>query len=190
MSRKTAAYLALLASRHFTMGCAANRVYGPGGGIAQLPSGFIEAKAFPELLLQTKGNAVIRSGKITGLENRLVRFLPAPYWNVEALRIDIAEISRIVLPQKGGGVGRAFAYGFGVSFIGFGALGGMASKYDSDYQGWLIAAPAAGAAVGLVAMAVSAISNSGKEKEIWYDLASMSDEEKTFAILKVMGFRR
>lgn len=188
MSRKTATCLALFASLHFTMGCAAKRVYGPRGGVAQLPSAFLEAKAFPEVLIQTKGSVESRNGKITGMENRRVRFLPAPYWNVEALRIDLADIVRIVVPKKGGGLGRASAYGFGIGFLALGALGVASSKYDEDYQGWLMLAPAGGACVGLVAMAVSAMSKSGKEQS--YDLASMSDEEKAFVILKLMGVRR
>ncbi|MBE3110194.1 MAG: hypothetical protein IMZ46_06715 [Acidobacteria bacterium] len=187
MSRKTATYLALLASLHFTVGCAAKRVYGPGEGVAQLPPVLVEAKALPEVRIEAGGNPGF-AGKIIGLENRTVRVLPAPYWNVETLRIDLAEITSIVLPGKKRSVGRAAAYGLGIGFLVAGGIAAAASKYDEDYQAALILAPAGGATVGLVAMVVSALSRSGNE--ISYDLSSMSDEEKAAAILKLMGVKR
>jgi hypothetical protein len=188
MSRKTAIYLALLATLHFTMGCAAKRVFGPGGKVSELPPAFFEAKAFPEIQLQLKESLGSRAGKITGMENRLVRFLPAPYWNVETLRIDLSEISSIVLPGKKGAATRAGVLGFGYGFLMSGGFAAAVSKYDQDYQAGLILAPIGGLTGGLLAMAISALSGSGKE--IRYELSSMSDEEKTFVILKLMGLRQ
>lgn len=188
MSRKTATYLALLASLHFTMGCAANRVQGPWAGEAQLPAVLVEAKAFPEVLLQTKGSVGSRSGKITGMENRLVRFLPAPYWNVETLRIDLSEISSIVLPGKKRGTGRAAAYGLGIGFLAAGGVSAAASKYNEDYGWGLLIGVAAGAVSGLVALAVAAMIGSKAEKT--YVFAGMTAEEKAAAILDLMGVKR
>lgn len=191
MSRKTATYLALLASLHFTMGCAAKRVYGPGGGVAQLPPAFLEAKVFPEVRIEAGGNPGF-VGKITGLENSTVRVLPAPYWNVETLRIDLTEISSIVLPGKKRKVGRAAAYGLGIGFLVVGGLSAASSKYDEDYQIGLILAPAGGiaggAVSGLVALAVAAMSGSKPEKT--YVFEGMTAEEKAAAILDLMGVKR
>ena len=188
MSRKTAVCVALLASLHFIAGCAAERVYGPGGKVAPLPSVTLEAKALPEVFLQTKDEAGGRNGKITGLENRTVRFLPSPYWNVETLRIDIAAISRIDVPGKKHSLGRTWLSSFGWGFLVSGGVLAVASQYDEDYQWSLILAPASGAAVGLIAMAATAISGSNRETS--YDLTSMSDEERAFVVLKLMGIQR
>jgi len=188
MARQAVICLALFVSFPFTVGCVASRVYGPGGGIAKLPLSSIEAAALPEILLQMKESARIQRGKITGLETRLVRFLPAPYWNVEEQKIDIAEISLIVLPRKGYGIERTWASGFGIGFTVSGAIMAATSKYDEDYSASLLMAPLAGATVGLVAMAIHALSDS--EKETTYAFGSMSDEEKSFVILKLMGVNR
>lgn len=173
---------------HFTVGCAAKRVYGPGGGTAQLPTVFSEAKTLPEVQLRTQDGAGIGAGKIIGMEGRTVRFLPAPYWNVEAMSLDLSDIASIIVPKTGGGVGRAAAYGFGWGTLISGALCGLLSKYDEDYQMSLALAPIGGATLGLAALAVSALNRKGAD--VRYDLASMSDEEKTFVILKLMGHRR
>ena len=187
MSRKTATYLALLASLHFTMGCAANRVQGPWAGVAQLPPVLVEAKALPEVRIEAGGNPGF-AGKVTGLENSTVRVLPAPYWNVETLRIDLAEISSIVLLGKKRSVGRAGVYGSGIGFLVVGGYAAAASKYDEDYQWGLVVSVAAGAASGLVAAAVAALIGSKPEKT--YVFAGMTAEEKAAAILDLMGVKR
>lgn len=189
MSRKTATYLALVASLHFTVGCAANRVQGPWAGVAQLPPVLVEAKALPEVRIEAGGNPGF-AGKVTGLENSTVRVLPAPYWNVETLRIDLSEISSIVLPGKKRTVGRAGAYGLGIGFLVVGGLGLAAgeSKYDEDYQLGLRVSVAYGAASGLVAATVAALIGSKPEKT--YVFARMTAEEKAAAILDLMGLKR
>ena len=187
MSRKTATYLALLASFHFTVGCAANRVQGPWAGVAQLPSVLVEAKALPEVRIEAGGNPGF-AGKVTGLENSTVRVLPAPYWNVKTLRIDLAEISSIVLPGKKRSVGRAAASGLGIGFLVTGGIAAAASKYDADYQFGLIGSAAVGAVSGLIAAAATAISGSKSEKT--YVFKGMTPEQKAAAILDLMGVKR
>lgn len=187
MSRKTATYLALLASLHFTMGCAANRVQGPWAGVAQLPSALVEAKALPEVRIEAGGNPGF-VGKITGLENRTVRVLPAPYWNVETLRIDLSEISSIVLPGKKRSAGRATAYGLGIGFLVGGGLIAASSKYDEDYGWGLLGGVSVGAFSGLVTLAVAAMIGSKPEKTCVF--AGMTAEEKAAAILDLMDVKR
>lgn len=187
MSRKTATYLALLASLHFTMGCTANRVQGPWAGVAQLPSVLVEAKALPEVRIEAGRNPGF-TGKVTGLENSTVRILPAPYWNVEILRIDLADISSIVLPGKKRSVGRAAAYGLGIGFLAGGGLMAGLSQYDEDYEWGLLYGAAAGATVGLVATAIAALS--GPKPGKTYVFAGMTAEEKAAAILDLMGVKR
>ena len=187
MSRKTATYLALVASLHFTVGCAANRVQGPWAGVAQLPPVLVEAKALPEVRIEAAGNPGF-TGKVTGLENSSVRVLPAPYWNVETLRIDLAEISSIVLPGKKGRVGRAAASGLGIGFLVTGAIAAAASQYDDDYQIGLVGSAAVGVTLGLMAGAIAALSSSKSEKT--YVFKGMTPEQKAAAILDLMGVKR
>jgi hypothetical protein len=182
------AFLIVAAFLHLAVGCATSRVHGPGGGIAQLSPASLEARVFPELRLHTKDDGAGQVGKIIGLQNRVVRFLPTPYWNVEALRIDLADIVSIAVPTKSGGPGKASAAAFGIGFIVTGGLAAAVSKYDSDYQAGLILAPVGASCVALCAMAIRALS--GSAKEIRYDLASMSDEERAFIVLKLMGLGR
>lgn len=187
MSRKTATYLALVASLHFTVGCAANRVQGPWAGVAQLPPVLVEAKALPEVRIEAGGNPGF-TGKVTGLENSTVRVLPAPYWNVETLRIDLAEVSSIVLPGKKRNVGQATAYGLGIGFLVAGGLVAAVSKYDDDYQIGLAFGGAGAAVSGLVVAAIAALSRS--KSEITYVFKGMTPEQKAAAILDLMGVKR
>ena len=78
MSRKTATYLALLASLHFTVGCARNHVQGPWAGVAQLPPVLVEAKALPEVRIEAGENPGF-AGKITGLETSRFASCPPPW---------------------------------------------------------------------------------------------------------------
>ncbi len=188
MLRKAKILLALLASLHLVMGCAARHVYGPGGKVSELPAGSLEARVCPEVRLHTKGGGQFQVGKIVGLETRLVRFLPAPYWSVVSQKIDLGDIARIDVTVKKGSPGRAGLAGFGWGVLISGFIGAVSSRYNVDYESWLATAPVAGAAIGLVAMGISAMSAPGKE--ISYDLAAMRDEEKAFVILKLMGFKQ
>lgn len=187
MFRKTATYLVLAAYLPFTAGCAANRVKGQWAGVAQLPPVFVEAKFIPEVRIELGGNPGF-SGKITGLENSTARILPAPYWNVETLRIDLAEISSIVLPGDKSKRRQATAYGMGIGFLVTGAIAAAASQYDTDYQMGLIGSVGVGAITGLIVAAVSAASGSNSGKT--YVFKEMTPEQKAAAILDLMGVKR
>lgn len=181
--RKTTACLALLLFLHGVTACTAGRVHGPREGLEQSPPGIVEAKTFPEISIEMRGGES-HLGKITGLENQRVRFLPFPYWNVETLRIEIADITSIVLSKKGGKAGRAAAYGFGCGFLATGLVLAATSKYNSDYQTSLIASAASGGCTALVLMAISAINGAGEKNR--YDLSPMTLQQKTGVIIRLM----
>ncbi len=187
MFRKTATSLVLAAYLPFTAGCAANLVKGQWAGVAQLPPVLVEAKFIPEVRIERGGNPGF-TGKITGLENSTARVLPAPYWNVEILTIDLAEISSIVLPGNKSKVRPATAYGMGIGFLVTGAIAAMASKYNTDYQMGLRVSIGIGAITGLIVSAISPASGSPSGKT--YVFKEMTPEQKAAAILNLMGVKR
>jgi hypothetical protein len=143
------------------------------------------AKEFPEIkLITTAGEA--HSGKLTRLEGEMVTLLPFPYWNLEAVQINVEDIHLIQMPKTGSKIGKGFLTGFGVGFIVTGVFGGALSKYNVDYQWALAGSFGAGAIGGGIGLLIGAISDAGAKDK--YEFYNMSQTEKVKAIKKIMGY--
>jgi hypothetical protein len=144
----------------------------------------LEATKFEEVdLVTTEGE--LHRGKITCLEGESIEFRDFPYWNVEPIQLKLDEIHSIKLVKKGSKAGRAFASGFGWTFMIIGFVAGASSKYDVDYENGLVGSALAGGIGGLIGLAIGAIQDISTKTK--FDFYKMSKEEKERAVRKIMG---
>jgi hypothetical protein len=149
-------------------------------------SGKVRAAKYEEIeLVTSKGD--FYKGKILSLEAGRIEFRPFPYWDVDPVSLDLAEIRSIELLDKPKRAGRGFIQGFGWSFSIVGGIAAMSSKYDEDYQFALLGSAIVGAAGGLLGFLIGAIQDSAAKTR--FEFAPMSDEQKERAVRQIMGLQ-
>jgi hypothetical protein len=185
MNKKYRAYICILVFLNFLVGCV--KSYSPPVSIPadKFPGDLYTAKKMPEVQILTTGNE-INKGKIVSLGKTHLKLQPFPYWNLELLEIPLADIQSIQLEKKSN-AGKAFAAGFGNSFVIFGTIGILTSKYNEDFEAALIASTIVSAAIGLIAFTFSGIS--GAAKKSTYKLHDLNLTQKQKVVKKIMGIK-
>lgn len=147
-------------------------------------AGRAEALKFDEVQVITLKGDIYR-GKIVGQWAGSIDFRPIPFWNVELIRLNLDEIRGIELVNRPSRAGKGFIKGFGWTFTIVGGIFGMGSKYDVDYENALLGSAMVGAAGGVIGFLVGVIGDASTKTR--FDFTSMSAEEKTRAVRKIMG---
>ena len=185
MNKKYRAYICILVFLNFLVGCV--KSYSPPVSIPaeKFPGDLYTAKKMPEVQILTTGNE-INKGKIVSLGKTHLKLQPFPYWNLELLEIPLADIHSIQLKKKSG-AGKAFASGFGSSFVLFGTIGILTSQYNEDYESALLGSAIISTAVGLIAFTISGISKAAEKST--YKLHKMNLTQKQKVVKKIMGIK-
>ncbi len=185
MFKKNVTCIVLIVFLHFLLACSTTNTQHKTANFDFSSQGYLETQTFGEIKIIMQSGDIHR-GKIISLEKEDMRFLPFPYWNVEYKKIYMPDISSIETMKKKGNPGKAFAYGFGVTFILIGAIAAGSSKYDEDYEMGLAGSAAAAGTVGLLSLVISGISTLSKKSK--FDFTKMSDQEKVSTIKKIIGY--
>jgi hypothetical protein len=179
MGKKCLSFLLLSSHLLFLMTCATTTVetqVDPGQEITPFK--------FPEVQLATT-NGDLTTGKLLRFESQTLTILPYPYWNVDSIKVPLADIARIKLIEKKSRAGGSFLGGFSITFISAGLISGLAAKYDEDYETALAGSALLGGAVGLIALAIGGIADISTKKD--FEFTTMPAAEKIASLRKIMG---
>jgi len=184
MAKKILTFIYLLLFLNFIISCTSIGTTST-RDVSISPTYEIQAKKFLEVeLITSEGD--IHKGKLISLRGKNLWFSPFPYWNVELLEITLDDIYSIKLPKKGSKAISGMAGGFGWTFIIVGAIAGLTSKYDEDYEEALLGSAVVGAGIGLIGALVGALADIGTKSE--YKFYKMDEWEKTRAARRIMGY--
>jgi hypothetical protein len=183
MAKRNLAFIYLLLFLNFIMSCTSIGTTSA-RDVSISPTSEIQAKRFPEVELITSEGDILK-GKLISLRGKDVMFSPFPYWNVELFEIKLDNIHSIKLPKKGSKAMSGMTSGFAWTFIIVGALAGVSSKYDEDFEEALLGSTILGAGAGLIGTLVGALADAGTKSE--YKFYKMSESEKIRAVRKIMG---
>jgi hypothetical protein len=185
MSRKVPTVIILIVFLNFLITCTSIKTAGPNERVETYPFNKIRATKFQEVQLTTVDNTVSR-GLILSLEGENLLFSPVPYWNVDPVEINVAEIQSIKLMKKGGQLAKGFTWGFSLGFI---VIGGSALtfgdlKYDEDYEDALAYTAIGAGGAGLLGGVIGGLVSLGKKSR--YNFSKMSKKEKIEALQKII----
>lgn len=184
MSKKTLALITLTVFLNFLFSCTTTSTLTRNEAVKTFPIYEIEAKKLQEVQLKTTSGE-IHTGKLTRLGRGNLVLLPFPYWNVEAIKIDLDDIYSIKVMKKSSKAGKEAAGGFAWGFLITGTIAGLSSKYDEDFELALLGSAVIGAFVGLITFVVGGLREVATKSK--YDLYKMSNSKKIRAIKKIMG---
>lgn len=177
----------LLLGLAFMLSCASSMGPVNYGETREVQSGKFLAAEYKEVVLTTSKGDYYK-GKIVSLEGGKVEFRPSPYWGVDLIDLDLAEIRSIELVDKPKRAAKGFLQGFGWTFTIVGGIAAATSKYDKDYEAGLSASPIVGLAGGALGFLIGAIQDATAKTK--FDFGSMSETEKEGTVRKIMGLRK
>lgn len=117
----------------------------------------------------------------------MLTFSPFPHWNVERLKIGMADIEQVELVQKPQGASNGFAYGFGVGWTIVGLLGAAGSRYNTNFSIFALAAPLSGLLVGLASAVIGGASDLSTPTK--FNFTRLPRDLKLDALARIMGLR-
>jgi len=184
MSKKTLTIITLTFFLNFLFSCTATSTLTSSEVVKTSPISEIKAKKLQEVQLKTTSGE-IHTGKLSSLEGGDLVLLPFPYWNVEAIKIDLDEIYSIKVMKKDSKAGKGAAGGFAWGFLITGTLAGLTSEYDEDFEAALLGSAVIGAFFGLLGLVIGGLGDVATKSE--YDFYKMSNSAKIRIIKKIMG---
>jgi hypothetical protein len=184
MLKKLISIITLIFYMYSLFSCSAPTQYRIKDRMATSSSYNLQAKKFPEVRLYTT-NMKSYTCKLISLKGNEIALLPSPYWNIEAIKLDLNKIHSIQLEEMPRSAGHGFAGGFAAGFMITGIIGGIASKYDEDYKFALLGAAGVGLGCGIIGLIIGAASDA--TRKTGYEFHKMNRSEKILAIKNIMG---
>jgi len=183
MKSKILPSTALVYSVLFIFGCTSISVP-PGQTQYNLPEKELLARKMPELSIVTE-DRVLERVKVVSLLGNELSALPFPYWNVEAIKINIEKITTIKLLYKKKRSMTNALVGFNITFGIVGIIFAINAKYDRDYRDGLGYTSLIAVAGSLVTGIGTAISELFKRKE--WNLTGLTLSQRLTVLLQIMG---
>ena len=181
MRETTRRVLALFLSSSFVFSCSASHTgQRPTSSVTATPT----ARPASEVLLKLRDEPAV-PGKLIGFENDVVTFLPSTYWNTDPRTFLLDEIVSIKVRHRESVKGRWTWIAFATGFVVSGCACGAGAKYNEDYWDCFGQAAGAGAASGLVGLALGAIRDAGRPGTYRFD--TMTTAERQNAVRRLMA---